>query len=104
MQKVKQRWSKEGKKQQRYKKKREDTAKAKQDDEKMCNLELLKSYIFLKTHSRPEECAKGWHMETDCRPTFVPRESQEGEHGTKIAASWGQEGAKRAKRRLEKRS
>jgi hypothetical protein len=31
LQKMKQRWSREGKKQQRYKKKREDTAKAKQD-------------------------------------------------------------------------
>ena len=43
-------------------------------------------------------------MEADFGPKLTPRGGQEGEVGAKMAASWGQERAKRAKRRLEKRS
>ena len=50
------------------------------------------------------ECAKGSHLEASFGAKLTPRESQYGEVGAKIAATWGQEGAKRAKRRLEKRS
>ena len=35
---------------------------------------------------------------------LAPRGRQDGEVGARMAASWGQEGAKSAKRRLEKRS
>ena len=44
------------------------------------------------------------HLEADFGPKLAPRGGQEGEVGAKMAASWGQERAKRAKRRLEKRS
>ena len=43
-------------------------------------------------------------MEADFKPKLAPRGGQEGEVGAKMAASWGQERAKRSKRRLEKRS
>ena len=43
-------------------------------------------------------------MEADFGLKLAPRGGQEGEVGAKMAASWGQERAKRAKRRLEKRS
>ena len=46
----------------------------------------------------------GSHLETDFGPKLAPRGRQDGEVGAKMAASWGQERAKRAKRRLEKRS
>ena len=48
--------------------------------------------------------AKGSHLEADFWPKFAPRGRQHGEVGAKMVASWGQEGAKSAKRRLEKRS
>ena len=46
----------------------------------------------------------GSHLETDFKSKFAPRGRQECEVGAKMAASFGQEGAKSAKRRLEKRS
>ena len=46
----------------------------------------------------------GSHLETDFGHKLAPRGGQEGEVGAKIAASWGQEAAKRAKKSLEKRS
>ena len=52
---------------------------------------------------RPER-VKGSHLEADFGPKLTPRGSQAGEVGAKMAASWGQEGGKRAKRRLVKRS
>ena len=52
---------------------------------------------------RPE-WVKGLHLEADFGPKLTPRGGQEGELRAKMAASWGQERAKRAKRRLEKRS
>ena len=45
----------------------------------------------------------GSHLETDFGSKFAPRGRQDGEDGAKMAASWGKERAKRAKRRLEKR-
>ena len=42
-------------------------------------------------------------MEADFGPKLAPRGGQEGEVGGNMAASWGQEAGKRAKRRLEKR-
>ena len=49
-------------------------------------------------------CAKGSHLEADFGPKLTPRGGQEGEVRAKMAATWGQERAKRTKRRLEKRS
>ena len=49
-------------------------------------------------------CAKGSHLEADFGLKFAPRGGQECEVGAKMAASWGQEGAKRGKRRFGKRS
>ena len=49
-------------------------------------------------------CGKDSHLEADFGPKLVPRGGQDGEVRAKMAASWGQEQAKRAKRRLEKRS
>ena len=57
----------------------------------------------LYAHSPPGG-AVGSHLEADFVPKLVPRGRQEGEVEAKMAASWGQERAKRAKRRLEKRS
>mgnify|MGYP000320453428 CR=1 FL=1 len=48
--------------------------------------------------------AKGSHLEADFGPKLAPRGGQEGEVMAKMAASVGQERAKRAKRRLGKRS
>ena len=57
----------------------------------------------LYAHSPPGG-AVGSYLEADFGPKLAPRGRQEGEVEVKMAASWGQERAKRAKRRLEKRS
>ena len=56
----------------------------------------------LYAHSPPGG-AVGSHLEADFVPKLVPRGRQEGEVEAKMAASWGQERAKRAKRKREKR-
>ena len=103
LQKVKQRWSREGKKQQRYKNNAKILRRRSKIKEEFVKFGIVKIIRVCKAKVRPGG-AKGSHLEADFGPKLTPRGGQEGEVRAKMAASWGQERAKRAKRRLEKRS
>ncbi len=64
---------------------------------------IVKIIRVCEAKVRPER-VKGLHLGADFGLKLAPRGGQEGEVRAKMAASWGQERAKRAKRRLEKRS